>query len=250
MHAVAGRRDRYQPLRIPACPDADPVRLAEHYRGLLGAAPNIAGPNLAGPNIAGLYVADLDRITDHSDSSQAAIGRLVALGLPIWIDRGIETAADCGKLAEADATSATTWIVATESLRSLDELRKIVQQQRMARHQPLAAPAQFRSGSLAVSLDLREGRVVSASEELAGREPLEVAELVAAAGVERLIVLDVARVGTRSGPSTAPLCRRIKQAVPQLTLCSGGGVRDAADAAMLRDAGCDFVLAGTWLHGV
>ena len=100
---------------------------------------------------------------------------------------------------------------------------------------------------LAVSLDLREGRVVAAAEEFAGREPLEVAERIAAAGVERLIVLDVARVGTGSGPSTAPLCRRIKRALPALTLVSGGGVRDAADAIELQEAGCEFVLAGTWL---
>lgn len=247
VHAIAGCRDQYRPLRIPSCPDADPVALAEHYRGL----------GAAGLQIAGIYVADLDRIIDHSDRSQAAIDRLRALGLPLWIDRGLKTAADyadaetsrtetalppeTARTGDADAVCRMTWIVGTESLRSLGELRKMVQQQEVS--SALTGPS-----SLAVSLDLREGQVVSAAEELAGHAAWEVAEMVAAAGVERLIVLDVARVGTASGPSTAPLCQRIKQRMPELTMGSGGGVRDAADAAVLRDAGCDFVLAGTWLH--
>ncbi|WP_203328860.1 HisA/HisF-related TIM barrel protein [Candidatus Laterigemmans baculatus] len=231
VHAVAGRRDAYQPVRIAACPDGDPVRVAEHYRG----------------RVTGLYVADLDRILDRSAASQPAIDRLLALGMPLWIDRGIESAADFQAVAGSSpqtpaAPAPTTWIVASESLRSLDELRQIDELRQMAAGQGNAAAAL----PLTVSLDLRDGRVVSASRELA-REPLEAAEQLAAAGAERLIVLDVARVGTGSGPSTASLCRQIKRAIPALTLCSGGGVRDAADAATLQEAGCDVVLAASWL---
>lgn len=220
VHAIAGRRAEYRPLRITACPDADPLRLAWHYHRI---------------GVDGLYVADLDRIVDRSPASQAAVLRLAEVGLPLWLDAGIGSAEEFAAFVPAghDAVG----IVATETLRNFADLRRIVRS--------VAEPRQ-----LAVSLDLRGERVVADCAELAGCEPLEAAERIASQGVERMIVLDVARVGSVAGPSTAGLCQRLKQRMPNLRIVSGGGVRGPDDAQALTDAGCQHVLAGTWLHGL
>lgn len=218
VHAVAGRRAEYRPLRIDACPDADPLRLAWHYRRI---------------GVDGLYVADLDRIVDRTQSSQAAVLRLAEVGLPLWIDAGIGSAEDFA--AFVPAGRGAVGIIATETLCRVADLGRIVRS--------MADPRR-----LAVSLDLRGERVVAECSQLAGCEPLEAAERIAAQGVERIVVLDMARVGTGGGPSTAGLCQRLKQRVPNLRIVSGGGIRGLGDARTLMDAGCDHVLAGTWLH--
>lgn len=220
VHAVAGRRAEYRPLQIAACPDADPLQLALHYRRV---------------GVDGLYVADLDRILDGDDASQRSVDRLADAELPLWLDVGIRAAEEFAALVP-DRREALG-IVATETLRSLEDLRQVVRS--------VSDPQR-----LAVSLDLRGERVIARCEELAGRDPLEVARRVAAVGVECLVVLDVARVGTAGGPSTTALCRRLRQELPDLTIVSGGGIRGAADARELVEAGCDHVLAGTWLHGL
>lgn len=218
VHAVAGRRAEYRPLRIGACPDADPLRLARHYRRV---------------GVDGLYVADLDRIVDRTQSSQAAVLRLAEVGLPLWIDAGVGSAEDFAAFVPfgCDAVG----IVATETLRRFDDLGRIVR--------AMADPRR-----LAVSLDLCGERVVAQCAELAECGPLEAAGRIAAAGVERIVVLDVTRVGTGGGPSTAGLCRQLKQRVPNVRIVSGGGIRGPADARRLMDAGCEHVLAGSWLH--
>jgi phosphoribosylformimino-5-aminoimidazole carboxamide ribotide isomerase len=63
-----------------------------------------------------------------------------------------------------------------------------------------------------------------------------------------MIILDVGGVGRRAGPPTLELCRQIRLRFPQIELVSGGGVRDVADLARLRQAGCDAALVSTWLH--
>lgn len=236
VHAVAGRRSEYRPLGIAACPDADPLRLAWHYRRI---------------GVDGVYVADLDRILERSKASQGAILRLAEVGLPLWVDAGIRTFDDFAAFALPGSRQTrgcrespgvrempnpkAVAIVATETLRSLGDLRQMVE--------AVAEPQR-----LAVSLDLRGERVVAECRDLSEQDPLEAARRIVASGAERLIVLDVARVGTAFGPSTAGLCRRLKQELPHLRVVSGGGVRGLSDARTLVEAGCEHVLAGTWLH--
>ena len=62
-----------------------------------------------------------------------------------------------------------------------------------------------------------------------------------------MIVLDLARVGTGSGPDVAlmgELCARF----PELELLAGGGVRDASDLHALAEAGAAGALVATALH--
>jgi len=60
-------------------------------------------------------------------------------------------------------------------------------------------------------------------------------------------MIDLARVGTRSGLDLE-LVARVREAAPGLVLLAGGGVRGLDDLARLSDAGCDGALVATALH--
>jgi phosphoribosylformimino-5-aminoimidazole carboxamide ribotide isomerase len=104
-------------------------------------------------------------------------------------------------------------------------------------------------GRTVFSLDLVGGRALTRYELWQELHPLEIARQVVEIGVEQMIVLDLAEVGTRSGGGDArTLCRALRQEFPELRIVSGGGVRDAADVKVLFDAGCDSVLVASALH--
>jgi phosphoribosylformimino-5-aminoimidazole carboxamide ribotide isomerase len=63
-----------------------------------------------------------------------------------------------------------------------------------------------------------------------------------------LIVLDLAQVGVGAGLSTAALCQQIREAVPQLPLITGGGVRGPQDLATVETWGVAGVLVASALH--
>jgi phosphoribosylformimino-5-aminoimidazole carboxamide ribotide isomerase len=95
-----------------------------------------------------------------------------------------------------------------------------------------------------LSVDLRDGRVLSRHPQLAGLPALDA---VAVLRPQReVIVLDLARVGTSSGPDVA-LIAEIHAAFPDLELLAGGGVRDADDLRALADAGAAGALVATAL---
>jgi phosphoribosylformimino-5-aminoimidazole carboxamide ribotide isomerase len=98
------------------------------------------------------------------------------------------------------------------------------------------------------SLDLKDGRPLTTLSRWAACPPLEVAEAVVAAGFTRLIVLDLASVGIRQGPTVANLCQHLRRRHPEVELISGGGVRRLEDIQTLRAAGCDRVLVASALH--
>ena len=93
-----------------------------------------------------------------------------------------------------------------------------------------------------LSLDLFDGQ-----PRCAWGEPPEIDELLSH-GVESLIVLDLARVGTGQGSGTDNLIRAIRKRWPKVELIAGGGVKNRDDLALLEEAGADAVLVASALH--
>jgi phosphoribosylformimino-5-aminoimidazole carboxamide ribotide isomerase len=75
-----------------------------------------------------------------------------------------------------------------------------------------------------------------------------IAAQAVAAGVERVIVLDLARVGVGAGTGTEALCARLAATYPHLEIVAGGGVRDGTDLRRLRDRGVSAALIASALH--
>jgi phosphoribosylformimino-5-aminoimidazole carboxamide ribotide isomerase len=211
VHARGGIRRDYAPVSEAAgvVVNGDPVALAHVYLDTLG--------------LQELYVADLDAIAG-GDPNNAAITGVIELGRPTMVDAGVRAADDATRVA---ALGATTIVVGLETLPSFAVLRAI------------CTAVQDR---IAFSLDLRHGQPIGI-----GETPETLAAHAADAGVRTLIVLDVGRVGMRGGPDMA-MIRRIRQAVPDLSLLAGGGVRGADDLNQLADAGYDGALVATALH--
>jgi phosphoribosylformimino-5-aminoimidazole carboxamide ribotide isomerase len=107
------------------------------------------------------------------------------------------------------------------------------------------------------SLDLRDGAPLRNWPESGGRPPglpddfgqaWRSVPTAVAAGISRLIVLDLARVGGGSGTGTEDLCRRLAATYPQLDVIAGGGVANSADLERLSACGVRAVLTASALH--
>lgn len=226
VHARAGMRERYAPVRAVAGSPielGDALALARAYVDRLG--------------LTELYAADLDAIKAidiiQGTSQDALVAAIAALGAPLWLDAGVSSA---DRARRALGLGAARVVAGLETLPSFEALKTIC--------------AAVGGERVAFSLDLRNGEpVVSPRAAQTDREmPAHLAAARAAdAGVGSVIVIDLARVGTGTGLDLA-LVARVREAVPGLTLVAGGGVRGLEDVARLADAGCDGALVASALH--
>jgi phosphoribosylformimino-5-aminoimidazole carboxamide ribotide isomerase len=180
--------------------------------------------------VSELYVADLDAIAGGL-SQDAVIAALTARGAPVWLDAGVtsvERAQDAVELGAAQV------VVGLETLQSFAALAAIC--------------AAVGGDRVAFSLDLRSGQPQTRAGFNSRGEPTPnvLAAHAAEAGVGSVIVIDLARVGAAAGLDLEMIAS-VREAVPQLTLLAGGGVRGAQDIAALADIGCDGALVATAL---
>jgi len=216
VHGIAGRRHEYRSIVSRLTGSSQPSDVAEAFRTHFGF-------NL-------LYVADLDAIAGAA-AAVHIYSELKSRGFALWVDAGVGDMQDAMRLA----TTGIDGIVAgLETVAGPDTLRALV--------------SQFGAERMVFSLDLRDGKPLG---NLAGwhrAEPEAIAAEAIALGVKELIVLDLARVGTGTGPGSETLCRQLARAFPHVRLIAGGGVRGPADLDRLRSAGVHAALVASALH--
>jgi phosphoribosyl isomerase A len=210
VHARRGRRAEYAPLQSPLVEGCEPVAVARALRDAT--------------NASMLYVADLDAIAGarpdvHTLSALATVADL-------WVDAGATRREWALALSDAGVTRN---VVGTESLESATEL------------DGADAPP------LVLSVDLRDGGLISPRPDLAGRAAAAAAPLATALKARELLVIDLARVGSGSGPPLDAVAQ-LRAALPDLELYAGGGVRDDDDLRALEQAGAAGALVATALH--
>jgi phosphoribosylformimino-5-aminoimidazole carboxamide ribotide isomerase len=214
VRAVGGRRAMYAPVQSKLTTSTDPRTVADALLAATGGSE--------------LYVADLDALDGHRPRL-GWVKELTATGCRVLVDAGVKHAADARPLLDAGAEV----VVGTETLASFDELKLLV---------PAAG-----ADRVVLSIDLRNGRLVG-DEAALGTEPIVAAASGVACGVRRLIVLELARVGTGIGPGTADMCRQVRKVLPGVELIAGGGVRSWDDVDKLAEAGANGVLVASALH--
>jgi phosphoribosylformimino-5-aminoimidazole carboxamide ribotide isomerase len=215
VHAVRGERERYRPVSsVIGGDDGDALALARGFRDELG--------------LDELYVADLDAIVGAGENS-ASIGAL-ARDAQVMVDAGVSEPAQAQALLHLGAHRV---IVGTETLTGPDALDQLL--------------AELPDGALVLSVDLREGRLLSPDPQLAGLSGADAVARLHRAGLREAIVLDLARVGSGAGPDVA-LIAEIHGAFPHLELLAGGGVRTVDDLRALDAAGAAGALVATALH--
>ncbi len=167
-----------------------------------------------------VYVADLDAITGDGDN-RAVIAAL-AREARAMVDAGVSEPEQVRALLDLGAHRV---VVGTETLRKPDAL----------------------PDGVVLSVDLRDGRLLSPDPALAGLTGLEAMARLYRPGLREAIVLDLARVGSGAGLDIE-LIADLRAAFPDVELLAGGGVRDAADLHALAEAGAAGALVATALH--
>lgn len=218
VHAIAGRRDLYQPVRSSLCADGDFLQLAASYLRL---------------GVGGLYVADLDALCGKP-CQMAPLRQLTTLGCPLWIDVGYRDAAHSMKAVRQLDQPHVRWILATESLSDPDEIAHWL--------------TAFGPDRLTVSIDMHQGQVRSPTPGRLPADPVEAVDRFVQRGVRSFTLLEITAVGLGGGPGTAPLCHMLRRRFPEIGLISGGGVRSEEDLRSLLGAGCDRALVASALH--
>jgi len=222
--AKGGDRGAYVPVHSQLTQSSNPVEVAKSIFNQTGCDC--------------LYLANIDSFAGATPIS-AVYRELTEAGFSLWIDAdwisSLHSDDRVDQILDLSQSPDIQLVFSTETLSSWDEFSII--------------EGLVNSGLRPIfSLDLRDGKVIAKSEELATTSPLEMVSRAWAAGVRDMIVLDLRSVGTSSGATTEELIREIVQELPDVRIVSGGGVRDGDDAQKLLTAGCQNVLVATAIH--
>lgn len=205
VRGVAGRREEYRPIRSIWTASTEPVAVARALVENYGCR--------------SIYLADLDAIV-HGRREWKLYESLAALGAALIVDSGLRV------LEDLSPVSPVRPVIGLETIDSVEEMTRCIEK--------------WGPNRVVFSLDMKEGRPLDWSDD-----PLEVADLAYRAGVRRMILLDLARVGTGEGVGTQGLADRIKTEHPDIQIILGGGIRTLEEFHSLR---CDGVLVASALH--
>jgi phosphoribosylformimino-5-aminoimidazole carboxamide ribotide isomerase len=171
----------------------------------------------------------LDAILRNSANFSIYRQIVTQTGLDLMVDAGI---ADITKADKVLATGVSRIVVGSETLASLDFLGQAVKA--------------FGADKVVVSIDLKEGKVLSASESIAAMDAVRFAQELGKIGVNQIIVLDLGRVGTEYGINLQ-LLRAILETTGVEVLV-GGGIRSLQELEQLKNLGVSGALVATILH--
>lgn len=221
VRGMGGRREEYRPITSPLVASAAPVEVASAISTKFGCRE--------------FYVADLDAIAGR-EPAWKIYAALMTNGWRLWVDAGLADLPRARALAEfvADGDRIGSVIAGLESLHSQQQLVEMLDVVGCER--------------LVFSLDLKQGKPLANEQTSFGGDPFEIAREAIAAGVERMIVLDLAGVGQHAGVTTLDLCRRIHEAATHVELIAGGGVRGVHDLQAMATSGCRCALVASALH--
>jgi phosphoribosylformimino-5-aminoimidazole carboxamide ribotide isomerase len=216
VRGVAGRRREYRPIVSCLTASARPLDVARAFRDHFG--------------LHDLYLADLDAIAGEAPALDV-YDRLRCKGFSLSVDAGIRQAADGPPLLAAGVEAVVAGLETLTGRAALADLCRSIE-----------------PGRVIFSLDMKAGRPLATSSAWKARDAAGIAGEAIASGVTRLLLLDLARVGTYTGAGTEDLCRTLAIEHPGVELLAGGGVRDGTDLLRLQQCGVAGVLVASALH--
>lgn len=202
----SGMRDTYTPLRTVFAPSANPVEIAQ-------------GLKLNGADE--MYIADLDLIESQGHNINDI--RMVNTILPVLFDGGVK---NCESF-EFFLDFAYKVIVPTETLESIDEMKKIFEK--------------FPKERIVVSVDVKDDELLSKHMDLTLSE---FKEIMIELNPNEIILLDISGVGTEKGYNEK-LLEEFSELKDKLII-AGGLNKDSL--VELESLGIKKVLIGTSLH--
>lgn len=214
VHAIRGERRRYLPLRSILCSSVDPVEVALTFESL---------------GFDSLYLADLDAILGRSTNFALYQQIKAKTNLDFMVDAGTAEVVKAEKLLKAGVSRV---VIGTETLRGLDFVNQAVKS--------------LGENRVVVSIDLKSGKVMSASENIRSMNPILLAQKLEKIGVSQIILLDLDRVGTEHGANVEVLKGVLKKI--KVKVLVGGGIGSLRDLEQLKNLGVSGALVATVLH--
>ena len=215
VHGVKGERNKYLPIQSILTPDVTPSAVAKAFKDHFSNAE--------------LYIADLDAIIFNKSSFSYISEITRQINVQIMLDAGIDDIKSVQNLLQLGINKV---IIGTETLKSLKNLQNLL--------------SDIPPEKIVVSLDLRQGKIVSRAEELQTQFPTQIVHQIEALGIQELIVLELTKVGSESGVITRTLHEILRDTA--LSIITGGGARNIQDLIDLKKVGVSGVLIATALH--
>ena len=214
VHAVRGRRREYKPLKSVLTDSSRTLNVAQAF--------NAAG-------FSELYVADLDAITGKGENLDEITQIIRETGLQVMVDSGTSKLTHAKTLLKHNIAKV---IIGTETLTDLCFVKKAIEC--------------LGTEKIVVSLDMKAGQVLGKFDAARSLTPVKLAKEFVDVGVEELIVLDLARVGSGEGVDISLLKKIVRNR--KVKVLVGGGIRGIEDLKILKSVGVDGVLLATCLH--
>jgi len=181
-----------------------------------------------------IHVVDLDGAFKGGESPNRAVVKEIVAAVDVAVEfgGGVRTIDDVQQLCDAGVARIVLGTVAVESP---DLLRELI--------------LRF-ADRICVGIDARAGQVMTRGWESETQiSSVDLARLVAGAGIKRIIYTDIARDGMLTGPNIDQTIAVARAANVQVT--ASGGVSSLDDIKRLRDAGeplLDSVIVGKALY--
>lgn len=215
-----GRRNEYQPFSDSVISNnPEPFSVAKSFKEKL--------------ELDWFYIADLDRIQSTQNIKK---NKEIIIELTKTTNYKISVDAGCKDLRDIDEI--LSWgvdhvIVGTETLSSLEVLENAV--------------LEFDPQKIIVSVDFKGGELLANSMEISKIKPIEIAEFAGKLGLKAIIVLELQKVGSQTGPLNDSLMEIVEN-ISTIPIYTGGGVRSIQDLILLKNKGILGALVATAFH--
>jgi phosphoribosylformimino-5-aminoimidazole carboxamide ribotide isomerase len=220
VHGIAGKRKEYQPIKDSVVTNSvDPLIVARDFNEKLG--------------LDWIYIADLNMIqkTENAHINKNKIIEIThETELNVMMDGGCTNKNDVEKILDLGIKRV---IIGTETLESLNELEDIANM--------------FDSEKIILSVDFKEGKLLTKNNEINKLKISDFIDFVDSFSLYAIIVLELQKVGSQSGPLNNSLFE-IMKTKPTTQVFAGGGVRDVQDLIDLQQNSISGALVATAFH--
>jgi len=214
VHAIRGKRREYRPLKSVLSTSAEPLDVALAFKSF---------------GFNALYLADLDAILEKPANFALYKQIKAKTGLDLMVDAGINDIKKARKVLEAGVSKI---VIGTETLNSLAFVSQAIKS--------------FGKDQVIVSIDLMEGKPMGISETIKSMDVASLVKTLEKMSVNRIIILDLTRVGTQCGVNLTMLRDVLEKT--KVEVLAGGGIRGIEDLEDLKNIGVVGSLTATALH--
>ena len=215
VHAMKGEREKYKPLKSVLIKSTDPIEIVK----------KIKHETL----IHEVYIADLDAILRREPNFSLLTKILKIPEIKIMIDPGIILAKNILEYSNYGLDSLILGLETIKNLEVVSDCLEIIGSQKTI-----------------VSIDMYNEGILTNVKEIQNQRPIEIIKKIEELGVEKIILLDLYKVGQKIG-GVSPLYLKIREQFNGQILV-GGGIKDIRDIELYKHNYFSGVLIGTALH--